>query len=88
MGHPLLRGRVVTEAPKHGVVPVLGWAQLGPLKLEKCRGWGEVVRSGEERGCDSGEALVSQETFLDTTLCPSSDPTPPTRSTYQNHRHN
>lgn len=69
MGHPPLMGRVVTEAPKHCVVPVLGWARLGPLKLEKCRGWGEVVRMGEERGCDSGETLVSQETFPDTPLC-------------------
>lgn len=38
-------GRVVTEAPKQCVVPILGWAQLGPLKLEKCRGWGEWGKS-------------------------------------------
>lgn len=69
MGHPPLRGRVVTEAPKHCVVPVPGRARLGPLKLAKRRGWGEVVRMGEERGCDSGETLVSQETFPDTPLC-------------------
>lgn len=83
MGHPPLMGRVVTEAPKHCVVPVLGWARLGPLKLGKCRGWGEVVRMGEERSCDSGETLVSQETFFDTPRC--APPIPLTHSTYQNH---